>query len=1296
MRAPGTSGINSSRKRSRRALASIATVLSLGVAALVSSALPAQAAQAPGNDVVAWNNGWSWTYATTFNYDSGDGTTATINENATYQVVDREVFQGQDAYRLSLTGTITGGTGKVKIDPPQAGISSATLDSFSGNVTGERFVRVSDLALLQEHQTQNLKAKAHASFLTVDVTAMIDLTLTPNPSWKVHDFPLNSGDSWTTNTNIDYSGGFTYDAGSLGGTGSSPFGPSTLPFNAPSTVTNETVNVPINAATASNKVTTVNSDGSMSDLTWWAPQYKNQAKEILTLPLDGATLVITRNLASASTPGGAQFSATATPSLTCAGGNVTVAGALSTGAVGVPVRVQLDQSQINHGAGPVATTTTGTNGAYSVTLPVPGDSDGLAKNGSRANWGVEVTSSATTATGATTVVVTPVDCSTISYTGASSAPVSGSATVSAQLNDLVSGGAGGRTVTFTLGGGGSVNATTNASGVATATLPMSGSVRTTTVSASFAGASDLAAASTTVPFGVQQNPTSTSVLPSQSTVTIGDPVTFTATVTPGVGTGPTGGVQFIVDGSAFGSPVPLSGNSATSAAISTLGLGNHTVVAVYNGDATFATSTSTTVVFKVRVPLLPASASLSVSPNSTVFGQGVTLSSHITTSSGSGNPTGSVTFSEGGTVYGTAAVDGSGNASVVATTIPVGGHSIVATYSGDDEYNGAVSSPSNLTVAKSDVNTVLTSSDLSTVSGEAVDFSVAVGAQAPGSGVPTGTAQLAIDGSDVGAPVALVGGVANFDPVTTFLTGSHTVKVTYGGDSNFKGGSDTVTQVVTKADTTTVVTIAPSPSAEDQLVTISANVGAVAPGSGAATGLVSFTADGDPIGAASLSPSSGGAKATLQTSTLAPGSHTIVASYAGDDDYQASESAPKAHQVIPGAAVVGTSVVVSSSANPSTYGQLISFTAQVSADDASSPSGAVQFSVDGTNLGDPVEVVNGSAQSPTLASPEPGDHTIIAAFVGNPGYSNSGDFLAQTVADAGVSVDLTSSHPSSSYGQGVSFTATVAADDSHLDTPTGHVQFRVDGVALGSAVALAGGTATSPSVSNLTPGSHTVTAVYSGNALFEGESASLTQSVGKVSTTTALVATPSSVNFGQSVQLTATVTPGSTGLGAPTGTVTFTDGSTTLGQVVVGASGTNGTANLVVTLPGGTHAIKATYSGSSAFSGSASSASTVTVAKLATTITAQAALVRLLPPLALPLGQLKATLNSPLGPVAGVPIVFTVGTATVCTTTTDAYGVATCNAASQLVSLTLFNGYKATFAGTGDYLGTTASAGIIK
>lgn len=1301
MRAPGTSGINSSRTRSPRALASFGTALLLGVAALVSAATPAQAAQAPGHDVVAWNNGWSWTYATTFDYDSGDGTTATILENATYQVAGRETFQGQDAYKLNLSGTITGGSGKVKIDPPQAGISSATLDSFSGSVSGTRYVRVSDLALLQEHQTQNLQAVAHASFLSPTVTAVIDLTLTPNPSWKVNDFPLNAGDHWTTNTNIDYSGGFNYDAGSLGGTGSSPFGPSTLPFNAPSNVTAETISVPIASNLNTDKTTTVNADQSMSDLSWWSPAHKNQAKEILTLPLDGAKLVITRNLSTVSLPAGPQFTATATPSLTCAGGNVTVSGALSTGASGVPVAVKLDQSQINHGTGPSATTTTGANGNYSVTLPVPADADGLAKTGSRANWGVEVTSTATTAVGAATVVVTPVDCSSISYTGATSAPVAGSAAVSAKLTDLTGAGTAGRTITFALGGGGSVTGTTNAAGIATATLPMNQSVRNTTVTASYAGAADLAAASDSAAFAVQVNPTSTTVLPSQPTVTVGDDVTFSATVTPGVGSNPGGAVQFLVDGNAFGAPRPVVNGVATSNALNTgsLSLSNHTVQAVYNGDASFAPSTSATAVFRVRVPLLASSASLAVSPGSTVYGQSVTLSSHVTTSSGSGHPTGSITFSEGGTVYGTAAVDGSGNASVGSTTIPVGSHAIVATYSGDDEYNGAASAPGSLSVAKSDVDTVLTSSDLTTVSGESVTYSVAVGAHAPGAGVPTGTAQLVIDGNAVGSPVGLAGGVATFDPVTTLLTGSHAVKVSYSGDANFKTGSDTVTQVVTKADTTTVVTISPSPSSEDQLINISANVGAVAPGSGAATGLVSFTADGDPIGSASLSPSSGGAKATLQISTLTAGSHTIVASYAGDNDYNASESASKSHTVIPGAAVVGTSVLVTSSANPSTYGQFISFDAAVTADDATNPSGAVQFSVDGTNVGDPVEVgTDGHAQSPLVSSPEPGDHTVIAAFVGNPGYSNSGDFLAQSVANAGVTLDLTSSNASSAYGQTVTFKAVVATPVPGVGTPDGHVQFRVDGVALGGAVALnANGVATSAPSSAITPGTHTVTAVYSGSAHFDAASAGLTQNVGKVGTSTALAASPSTVNFGQTVALTATVTPAATALGAPTGTVTFKEGSTVLGSAVVGASGTNGTASISLSnLGGGSHVITATYSGSSTHAGSTSSSRTVTVAKLATTVSARAALVKLLPPLALPLGQLQATVFSANGAVPGVPVVFTVGTTTVCTTSTDAFGVATCNAASQLVGLVLFNGYTATFAGTGDYLGSSAAGAIIK
>lgn len=73
-------------------------------------------------------------------------------------------------------------------------------------------------------------------------------------------------------------------------------------------------------------------------------------------------------------------------------------------------------------------------------------------------------------------------------------------------------------------------------------------------------------------------------------------------------------------------------------------------------------------------------------------------------------------------------------------------------------------------------------------------------------------------------------------------------------------------------------------------------------------------------------------------------------------------------------------------------------------------------------------------------------------------------------------VGVTSSLNPSVYGQAVSFTATVTGA-----SPTGSVQFNIDGGAFGSPVTLASGSATSGTISTLSPGTHTVTAVYSGD-----------------------------------------------------------------------------------------------------------------------------------------------------------------------------------------------------------------------
>lgn len=1285
------------RARARVVVATVIAMAAAGLAMLTTTA-PAQAVQATGDNVVPWATGWSWTYGnTSFNYNDGQGTNVTINESVTYTVVGQETFNGHDAYKLNINGTITGGSGDV------SGDVDAHLDSFSGSVSGFRYVRRSDLALLREYQHQHLNAKAHVGIFTQDITADIDLQLTPNPSWKIHDFPLNNGDSWHTLTDIAYTGGFTYDAGSLGGSGSSPFD-GTLHFDAIANSTTPTINAMGNPNLPTDRAYAANSDNSQIEDSYWSPQYKNQVKEYMKIPMDDATLQINRTLTAANLGGGTFLSATATPSYTCAGTTVTVSGNLSTNAAGVPVTARLDQSQLNPGQGSSANTTTGANGAYSVTLPVPAQADGLARGGaqpSRANWGVLVTAPSAGAVGATTLVVSPKNCSSIAYTGAVAGPQTGTATVSAQLTDLAApSGAAGRTVTFSLAGGGSVNAVTNASGVASATLALNGPPRTASVTASFAGAANLEAASASSTFTVTTIPTSTSVVANPPVAVVNDPVTFTATVAPGLGSGtPSGSVQFKVDGADFGAPVALSAGQATSAPISTLDVAFHTVQAVYLGDANYSGSTSPSTQFRVRNPLLPTTTTEVVAPSSSVFGQPVTLSASVTKSSGADPLTGSVTFTEGGTTIGTAGLDNAGNAEITVSDLAVGNHSIVATYSGDDVYGPSSSAPASASVAKADVAVALESADDTTVTGESVGFSATISPVAPGAGTPTGTAQLVIDGNNAGTPVTLSNGVATFDAVTSLAAGDHTIAVSYSGDAGFKPGNDSLTQQVAPASTTTTLISGPSPQVEEETVTMTATVAANAPGSGSPTGTVVFRADGTVIGSAPLSAAGGSSEATFTTTTLAAGTHQLTATYGGDGDFTASTSAEVGQQIIEATAIVGTSTVVSSSQNPSTYGELITFTAAVSADDESHPDGVVQFSIDGTPIGDPVPVgAGGTAESPTVSSPEPGDHLVIAAFSSEAAYAASGDALTQTVAAAPVTVEATSSDADSDYGQGVTFHASVTSGQTGTGTPGGFVQFRVDGIAVGGAVELdEDGEATSPSISTLEPGAHTVTALYSGDAHFLPSSDNLAQNVGTIATSTALAASTTNPTYGDPVTLTATVTPGSAALGAPTGTVDFVDGGTVLASVPLAAVGTDGQATFTTSaLTGGPHAIKAVYSGSPSFAASTSPTTTITVAKRATTIKAEAALLRLNPLLGINIGFLKATLTTSAGPLAGQPVVFTIGGNVHCTAITDGAGVASCDALSKLIQLTLANGYKATYAGTGNHLGSTDNGTLIK
>src|SRR5208337_4047511 len=81
------------------------------------------------------------------------------------------------------------------------------------------------------------------------------------------------------------------------------------------------------------------------------------------------------------------------------------------------------------------------------------------------------------------------------------------------------------------------------------------------------------------------------------------------------------------------------------------------------------------------------------------------------------------------------------------------------------------------------------------------------------------------------------------------------------------------------------------------------------------------------------------------------------------------------------------------------------------------------------------------------------------------------------------------------YGQALTFTATVTPTVSGDPTPTGTVQFEADGNPVGVAVALVNGSATSVALSSLGAGVHTIQAIYSGDTHYQTNTQAVTQTV---------------------------------------------------------------------------------------------------------------------------------------------------------------------------------------------------------
>ena len=181
---------------------------------------------------------------------------------------------------------------------------------------------------------------------------------------------------------------------------------------------------------------------------------------------------------------------------------------------------------------------------------------------------------------------------------------------------------------------------------------------------------------------------------------------------------------------------------------------------------------------------------------------------------------------------------------------------------------------------------------------------------------------------------------------------------------------------------------------------------------------------------------------------------------------------------------------LTSSLNPSIYGQGVTWTAKITSSGSIMPTGKVRFTWSGYTIGS--TTLNSSGVATLTRSNLNADvYPLTAMYAGDANnLVSTSTVLNQVVLETTSAATLTSSPNPSTQGQAVTFTAKIS---SPTVIPKGPVTFTAGKAVVGTAQ-LSGGKATL-TISSLAVGSTKVTATYYGDSNIAKSSASVVQTV---------------------------------------------------------------------------------------------------------------------------------------------------------------------------------------------------------
>ncbi len=335
-------------------------------------------------------------------------------------------------------------------------------------------------------------------------------------------------------------------------------------------------------------------------------------------------------------------------------------------------------------------------------------------------------------------------------------------------------------------------------------------------------------------------------------------------------------------------------------------------------------------------------------------------------------------------------------------------------------------------------------------------------------------------GADGTVGVLLGNGDGTFQPVVTYDSGggggigSKSLAIAdLNGDgkpdlaiANFSSG---VLSVLLHAGSPTTTTLVSSlnPAVPHKVVTYTASV--TSKDGGAVTGTVAFQDGSSTIATVPLANQ----QAAYSTTYTKGGFHTITATYSGDAHNLGSTSATLTEYV----ASIVSKTVVTTSGSPSFFGQPVTFTATVTSIHGPIPDGELVTFHEGTTILSSVALAGGTAAY-TTSSLSAKSHTIKATYAGDTTFEPSTGWVMQVVNKYPTATALGSSSNPSTYGQAVTFTATVTPTGPY--PMTGNVRFWDGTLGIGTAT-LSGGVATLTKL-RMAVGTHPITAQYLGDS----------------------------------------------------------------------------------------------------------------------------------------------------------------------------------------------------------------------